>query len=283
MEKDHRLTPEEMVELRRWRPPFLEFPVHKVLEHQFGLCIRGIEDAIVIGPRGTGKTKSVVRACQDVRSTEAERVIEESSYMPREVVYYEACKADGAKTALLDLYREIFHGGSPISARSQSPHSLREHIADEAVRRNIRLVCVDEAQLISSENLDMLRQVPDALRARGHMAGLMLVGSEELRDRLRKIKQLGQRFSGEVVFPRADRKTVAPHLTGFHPHLPSLQKSLKAGEWGALEAEIFRAANGSMRRFMRIIENAHELVLRWERRLDAKLVRMAIQKLAAED
>ena len=41
--------------------------------------------------------------------------------------------------------------------------------------------------------------------------------------------------------------------------------------------------NGSMRRLVRLLRNANELVLKFDRPMDEKIVRLAIDKLARED
>lgn len=278
-----KLSKDERAALETWTPGLLGMPVHRELEHQMEVCRKGIEDAIVIGPGGVGKTEMVKRFCNRMREEEARRTIEDPSHLPAEVLYYEASRATGPKTGLLDLYKALFGGASRVGARFQTPASLRDHIADELQRRNVRLICIDEAQLVDAANLDLLRQVPDAARSRGHAMGLMLIGNEELRDSLVAIRQMGQRFSAEVQFHRISRKSVGPHFTGFHPHLPALKDSLKDAAWRSLEEEVFRRVNGSFRRLEKLVLNANELVLKFDRRMDEKIVRLAIGKLALED
>lgn len=272
-----------MQALRDWKPGFLELPVHRKLQHQVTVTMEGIEDAVVIGALGVGKSRSVERECKRIMEAEAIKTIDDPSHLPVEVIHYEASKAIGPKTALLDLYEGLFGSGSRVGARFQTPANLRAHIANEIIHRNIRLICIDEAQLISPDNLDLLRQVPDAVRANGHAMGLILIGTVTLRDSLVAIRQMGQRFSGEVVFKPISRSELAPHLACFHPHLPALKEDMGARNWAALEELLFRKVNGSFRRVVRVLENANQLVLKYDRAMDEKILRAAIDKLAAED
>lgn len=276
------LTEEQVKELQAWSAEFLQLPVHLELQHQMNLCMQGIEQGFVIGARGAGKTYSVRWLINEIQAAEVERSLSEPGYEPREVLYYEASRATGTKTALIDLYEVIFGYVSKAASRFHTARSLVEQIAAEMQRRNIALICVDEAQMIDAANLDLLRQVPDVARGMEHSVGLILVGSEELRDSLARIKQLGQRFSGEVRFPRIDRSQIAPLLPAFHPHLGPLKAKLKAKEWNRLENEFFTAVNGNFRRLVTLLRNANALALRLSSPVDARVLQLAIGKLAEE-
>jgi hypothetical protein len=269
-------------ELESWSPDFLQLSIHNELEHQLRLGMQGIEHAVVIGPRGVGKTHSVKWILGELQAEEVERSLADPAYVPREVLYYEASRASGTKTVIIDLHEQIFGGGTRAAIRFHTAASLIDQIVAEVRSRGICLICVDEAQMIEPHNLDLLRQVPDRARALGHPLGLVLVGSEELREKVVAIQQLGQRFSAEIQMPLIDRKTVGPHLTGFHPHLDALKRGLKKSDWSEVEADLFRAARGKFRRLTTVLANANALALRFGRRLDGECLRLAIGKLADE-
>ena len=205
-----KLSKDERAALEEWSPGFLGMPVHRELEHQMELCRKGIEDAIVVGPRGVGKTEAVKRFCDRMRAgrsaTDDRRSVPPAGGGPvlRSLAGHRA--QDGSPRPVQGAVRRRRRGWALDSSR---PPVCRDHIADEVQRRNVRLICIDEAQLIDAANLDLLRQVPDAARSRGHVMGLMLIGNEELRDSLVAIRQMGQRFSAEVKFHRISRKSVA--------------------------------------------------------------------------
>lgn len=278
-----KLSKDERVVLEQWSARFFAMPVHDELEHQLQLGIKGVEHTAVFGDRGVGKSYSIDRFCNRIRNREADAMLDDPTHMPVEVIYYESSPANGPKTGLMDLYQRLFGGDSRVGARFQSPTSLRDHIAAEVRRRNVRLICIDEAQMINSDNLDILRQVPDAaLRNEQHVVGMMLIGDENLRDSLVEIRQLGQRFSGQVKFPQISRRELSAHWIGFHPHLTPLKEDLDGTDWRALEGDFFRTVNGSMRRLQRILENANELCLKWNRQLDEFVLRVAVEKIAGE-
>lgn len=276
------LTPEQAKELREWNADFLELPVHRTLEHQMQVCMEGIEQAIVIGAPGVGKTYSVRWFIDEIQAAEVERSLMETGYEPREILYYEASRATGTKTALIDLYEVVFGYVSKAASRIHTARSLVEQIAIEAQRRNLALICVDEAQMIDPANLDLLRQVPDAARGLEHRLGLLLAGTDELRDSLTAIRQLGQRFSAEVRFPRIDRAQIAPLLAELHPHLGPLKERMKPKEWNRLESELFTAVGGNFRRLVTLLRNANALAVRLSSPVDEKVLRLAISKLASE-
>jgi hypothetical protein len=276
------LTPEERQELVGWTAGFLKLPVHARLAYQMSLALSGLEDTVVIGPSGVGKSTSVRRVIEDCRRAESERLLNDLDHSPIEIIYYEASVAKGMKTALVDMHQSVLGSGVSVGNKFRTPQTLRDQIVDELIRRNIRLVCVDEAQFINSANLDLLRQVPDAARYRGHAMSLVLVGTEKLRDSLVAIGQMGQRFSGEVKFERISRSAVAKHLPDFHPHVARMKASMTDPAWNRIESDFFLSANGTMRRLVRILENANQLALQLGTPVTEQVLRHAIKKLAEE-
>jgi hypothetical protein len=283
MSKKTVLTATERKELSTWDPDFLYLPVHGPLQHQMNLCMDGVENAIVIGPRGPGKSYSVKWFKEEIEALEAEEFIQNPDYIPREVLSYQTSTANGTKTALIDLYAKLFGGGmSKAALRFHTAQSLRDQIVDEILRRRISLICIDEAQMISAGNLDLLRQVTDGAADSSHPLGLLLIGNEGLRESLVEIQQLGQRFSAEIRFPPFTQQTVGPHLPGFHPHIARLKDTMGEKEWRRLESDLFAAVRGAFRRLMVILRNANALALRFDRPIDEPILRSAIEKLSDE-
>lgn len=276
------LTADELAELRDWQNQerFFELPIHAEIEYQLKACMDGIESAILVGPLGVGKSFSVKMLTKRIQQQELADNPEEE---PGEVILYEASRANGTKTALTDFLEAGLE--QPLSAytkRSQSPKNLIDRIAEELKERDARLVCIDEAQFIDSDNLDLLRQIPDRAHALEHNVRLFLIGTYGLLDKLSPTGQIGQRFSAKIRFPCFTRREVGPHLPSFHPHLPRLRDSLTKSEWAALEQAIFRASNRKFRRLAVVLENANALAIRFNRRIDREIIEFAIDKLAAE-
>lgn len=277
------LTAAEKKELEAWKKlPFLILEPHRKLKYQIVLCFNGVEHGIVVGPLGTGKSFTIEQYIKLLRAGEAEAVIADPEYQPRSIVDMVSSDADGKKTVLSDLYAEVF-GVSASDARFHTPRTLVELLAEEFRIRNTRLLCIDEAQKISPDNLDLLRQVPDECNRLDHPLSLVLVGNESLRDNVVEIRQLGQRFSFEIEFPRFSATTVHEHLLGFHPHLARLKSKMPKAEWRRLEADMLRASNGSFRRMFILLSNSNSLALAKGIHINEEVIRAGISKLAPEN
>ena len=277
------LQPEPAPPLR-WDPDFFRLPVHSSIEWEMKLCMDGIESGAVIGPSGVGKSHSVQQLKERIEAEETARAFDPGNQAPvREIMYYETSKADGKMTALTDLYSRLTTEPVPSRGRqAASPEFMVALIAKKLRAKQCHLVCIDEAQEISVENLKLLRQIPDAAKAIGHPMGILYIGLEELRDHLVSAGQLGQRVGTEIHFPLVDRATLAPHFHGFHPDLSAMRDSMSKKEWSKLEEAVFDAARGKFRRLHTMIRNADALARQLGRPIDEEMLRAAINKLAPE-
>lgn len=275
-------SPEWLKALRDWSPAFLEMPVHSEIRHAMRLGIAGVESGVVIGSRGVGKTYAIRTLAQIIQDEEIDRSLRDPQYAPRRIVVYEASESRGSKTALIDCFEVLAGPMSTSMRRSRSPRRLIEEIAGEIQAQGIHLICIDEAQMIDASNLDQLRQVIDHCAKDGHPFAYLLAGSEELRDTLVQIQQLGQRFATQISFPPISLNEIAPLLPEFHPHLADLKAQLGSNEWRALERDLFRAVSGKFRRLQTILANANALAIEWHRPIDAEILGFAIGKLAPE-
>lgn len=268
----------------KWDPEFFRLPVHSSIEWEMTVCMDGIESGAVIGPPGVGKSYSVQRLKEKIEAQETARALDpEESAPAREIMYYETSQAVGRMTALTDLYAKLTAEPLPSRGRqAASPQFVISQIAAKLRSERIHLVCIDEAQQINAKNLNLLRQIPDAAAKIGHPMGLLFIGQEELRDSLVRTRQLGQRIATEIHYPLVDRRTLAPHLPGFHPDLAALRDSMTKKAWGKLEEAIFTAAGGKFRRLHTILLNADALARRVGRPIDEDTVEAAIKKLAPE-
>jgi type II secretory pathway predicted ATPase ExeA len=279
------LAPEEIAWMRTWRGlEFLPLEIHDELEHQMRVCMNGEENAIVIGEGGLGKSRSAQLLCEKIEQEEvALGFAPGSDQKPRRILRYEASRAHGTKTALLDLWTRAADGAPSAGMQKRSSaHLIIQEIVHLLEMRNIALVVIDEAQLIAPDNLDLLRQVPDAAKAKGYNLGLILIGNPNLRASLVSIKHMGQRFSAELVFQPLTSAQWTQHARTFHPHLAELEAAIPAAEWQALLGEIWRSTTGKFRRIERVLINANVLAISWKRPIDPEILRFALDKLAAE-
>lgn len=267
-----------------WDPDFFRLPVHSRIEWEMKVCMDGIESGVVIGPSGVGKSYSVKRLKERIERAEIARAFEPGNDTPvREIFYYETSKAVGKMTALTDLYGRLTPEPVPSRGRqAASPEFMIALIAQKLKGDRIHLVCIDEAQEISADNLKLLRQIPDAAAAIGHPMGILYIGLHELRDKLVAAGQLGQRVATEIQFPVVDRATLSPHFHSFHPALSALRDAMSKKAWSDLEASVFAAAAGKFRRLHTLIRNAEALSRELGRPMDEKILAAAIHKLAPE-
>jgi thymidine kinase len=288
------LTADQRAELLAWSPPWYSMPVHAEVEYQLQRALDGKENTVIVGTRGVGKSETVRSAIRRVEAKELARVAEVKeteegenrdaqpilpSY-PRGILYYEASKTSGSKTSLRDLLRELKRRVTPSEVRTWTPSDFVERTFQQARRKQVHLVCIDEAQFINPENLELLRQVPDLARTQNFRMGIVLVGDHRLRHNVAATGQLGQRYTGLVEFPRFE--TLVGEIELWHPHLQVLKKRLNTKEWRLLTRTLALAASGSFRRLTAALENANALAYRLGRPLDDEVLAMAIEKLAPE-
>jgi hypothetical protein len=268
-------------QLRRWTWPFLELPVHGQLRYQIDMAMSGKENALVVGPRGAGKSAAMTHLLEQVRTRDVDGAL--ADVLPRQVVWYTSGQARGARTALIDLADAVGCSLSSRMQRSATPRQVIAHILQIMMEERYHLVCVDEAQLISPDNVELLRLVLDEAAAEDYPLGMILVGDERLPGLVASIGQRGQRFSAEVRVPRIMIPQIEPHLPRFHPHLGLINEQLSRRAWRTLVEELFRAVGGTWRRLRVVLVNANDLALRKQRPIDEEILRLAIEKLASEN
>lgn len=267
----------------RWSLEFFTLPVHALVNYQLRLGLRGVESTLMHGPRGVGKTMAVQHFLERIRDEQLKTQIQPqpaSTVPAAEVLFYETSRATGPKTVLTDIYQRLIN--RPLGKRSKqdwSPTMYIEQITERVIDDRIALIVIDEAQMIDTHNIDLLRQLPDAARRRGHSLRLFLIGNEGLMQNVAATQQTGERFTGQIAFPPLSPSLVAPHLASFHPGIAAMKERLPAKEWRALERELFTAVRGSFRRLCTIIENAHEFARLRKGELSEKDLRYAIGKI----
>lgn len=278
------LTDRDADVLRAWTPGFLETPDHQLARFQFTLGLDGVEHTVIHGRTGVGKTHTIQHLIAEVEEAEAAKArATDGAHTPRRIFAFTTSTADGRKTLLLDLYEAI--AGEPLSAgnrRAWTPRHLIECIVTEVVAEGYHVIVVDEAQLADETNLQHLRLVGDIAAERGHRLGIIVAGTEELREKLVRTGQLGQRFSCEIRLPRVTREEIGPHVVGFHPHLPALADQIGAARWDALVDDLFAKVNGTFRRLTRVLENANAIALGRGEWMTEEILRAALDKLAPE-
>ena len=265
-----------------WTMPWIGFEVYELILYQVRLAAAGVENTVITGPKGVGKTSMVRRALDEFSDEEAERVAGTPEAEPvRNWVYYASGSADGRKTALRDLLGALGRSTSPGRMRHWS---VRDHceaavtdLRGTAGNRNARVVCIDEADRIDLDNLNDLRQVIDEADHRDYPLGMILIGNGAVASHLAANAELGQRFSTAIAVGPFNGEEIRPRLPDLHPGLEALSKE---DGWDELADDILDAARGAVRRLERILENADIFARAKSRPLDDAAIRFALRKLA---
>lgn len=258
----------------------LHLPVHGLIRHQLALGLKGVESTLLVGPRGVGKSFGVRMLLRDFEKQALAADLEGREV--RQHRFFETGQSHGSKTALIDVYSQVAR--VTIGKRSRqdwTPTQFINQIVERAEADRVRLIVIDEAQLINAANIDHLRQLNDIAEQRGSSLRLFLIGNEALARTVAETGQLGERFASVIKFPALSASNVGPHLGGLHPDIPTIQHTLGAKEWAKLEKQMFAAASGSFRRLATIIENGHEMAIRRGKPMTADDIRLAIDKLPA--
>jgi len=290
------LSPEEKEELLVWSPTWYQQPVHSQVEYQLRRAFAGLENTVIVGPRGVGKSMTVSAATRRIQAEDVERslgerhvsepdlLLERQGRLPsyaRAIVYYETAKAIGRKTVLRDLLRTLKAKLPRGADRMWTDTQFVERTVRELKERGVHAVCIDEAQEISVPNLEHLMAVWDQAKAQEYPFGMVLIGNHNLRDHMVSAELLGQRFTCEIHFPRFESLT--SDIECWHPHLVRLKGSMKPREWKKVAELITGAANGSFRRLVAVLGNMNSFALKMNRRVDVQIVELALDNLAPED
>ena len=265
-----------------WSMPWVELPIHDLMLHHVSHVAAGLQNLVITGPAGVGKSQTVLWALQQFAKREKERLeVRSGEAQPRGWIRYASGTADGRKTALRDLLAELGHRvnfaqSKHLSVRDFTKTAI-EDLQGPAGKRNIRIVCIDEADRIDAANLEDLRQVIDEGEARDYPIGMILIGNDKVAARLRTNRELGQRFSLAITIEPFTDAYLRPVLTKLHPDLEAL--SQQAG-WDGIADQVLLAANGRMRRLERFIHLADGFARRKKTPINGKAIQFAVRTMA---
>lgn len=266
-----------------WMPTRVDTKYDLLVQHKLHLALIGIESTVVIGPPGAGKTSAVTAAVNAHNAREFERLEQDDDAGPRvRVEWVRASNADGKKTGLIDVYACVVGRASTRMRQAFTTAELIEVLAQECQQRNIRALVIDEAQKVSPQNLDQIRQITDAAKAEGHPFGVMLIGTPELRRLVAQTGQLGQRYTGLVDIQPLPKHEMLETVPKLHPDLPRLRAELGEPAWRLFAEDFVRVSNGSLRRAGAIIANAHMLDAKKRRALMLDSLQICLDNIAPE-
>ena len=242
-------------------------------------------NVLVVGSPGTGKTEGLKWALGQVRHGRLDDTSRGGSVLdapPDPVVSFLCSRGEGKTTTLEDVL-EVVRGSGPMSIsekRRFKPRALQEAIIEELREEHVRLLCIDEAQLIDEKNLELLRQIPDFGDEVGHPVRLCLVGTGELQQKLVAIGQLGQRFSTITLVDPLGFQEFRKEFTGLHPLLPKVREEATDKDWRRLERLIFDRTRGNIRQIVEVVMSANEAALKKGQPLTTRHLTGAVNDLA---
>jgi type II secretory pathway predicted ATPase ExeA len=167
---------EKMRILAAGRGRFVRLPIHDRIQQQMLACAQNSACGVLVGAMGTGKTLSLLTIGQRMNGLEWS-----TDGISLQVVVHAA----SSMRSPADMLRGIM--GVPVatapSARTAS--ELRVPAVLAMAGRDVRLLCVDDAQWLRSETIGMLLTLPDVANSVGWQLGLMLAGRPEFLTSLR--------------------------------------------------------------------------------------------------
>ena len=265
-------------------PPtwWIPMPIHDLILHYLSAVADGHQNLVITGPKGVGKTEAVRWAMGEFSQQETSRPEVENGQAPkREWLYFASGEADGRKTALRDLLSALGHRVGSAQTKHLTVRDFTALAVDQlrgtVGERNIRIVCIDEADRIDASNLNDLRQVIDEAERQRYPLGMILIGNGRVLKHLKTNEELGQRFSIALEFSTFKEQEIRAALPALHPDLTKLSET---PDWAALVELILDSAQGSIRRLERLLKLAHSFGRTKGTGIDDAAVRFAVRSLA---
>ena len=187
-------------------------PVQEWLADCLKQTIAERRGVILLSPHGAGKSLAVARdVARFDAAEEARRQTKDVSYVPRRVVVVTTLRVESARELFVALYRAAFDTlpADRVFRRTKTSDELRDELVARAAEENVVAFVIDEAQTLSSDALEALRDLmavsesanPERLErtARGERVrpaglGVLLVGTLALQPRLPGLSEYGRRW-----------------------------------------------------------------------------------------
>jgi DNA transposition AAA+ family ATPase len=271
--------------MKTWTGPrFLKRPWYHLATLRMRDALKGGQNVVIVGDPGTGKTMGVKRVIRTL-TEEMEGVPENSVLEPVDspIIHFSGSQAQGTKTALMDVLHALRGIAMSNSQKRQySPMGAVSLIIDEMRERGVRLLCIDEAQMMDKRNAELVRQIPDSGDDVGYPVRLCLVGTAGIKGVLSATGQRGQRFPWEIEVRPLSKKELQESLTGLHPLLLDVQASMSPREWERLLSYLYDRTRGNLRRLASVIQGANSVGVALGQPLNAEYLRRSADDLAPE-
>lgn len=199
----------------------------------------------VVGAKGTGKSVALRRVMDEFIEVEAEVEAGDANRPRRGLAVLTGPRSENRR-AVLDVIWKAVVGMEPMRQRGRkiADEKLLEMLIEEILRQNVAVIVVDEAENLSYEALEVLRDIvslaettskrrfsDETYRAAG--VGVLLVGTRKLAPRLRESGEAGHRWLRIQSVSALDPDEAAQVYLDF---LPQIQIHVdEIGEEGWLE------------------------------------------------
>jgi len=277
-------TDSQLKLMAAWKdPPPLPLAWHRRLNAEIPLVRDGKCCAAIVGHQGTGKTFAIGRILESETPSDPDSGSDLLGGGRQPVVLITAASATKPKDGLRLILPAL--RGWPISVsedRRLGEAAMVSTIVDEMQSRGVRLLIIDEAQLIETEPLDQVRLIYDECRSRGHAAGILFVGTPRLEDHMSKAGLSGQRVPRPIRAGLVDLEWLVTHAPGLHPLMPQIARDLGADGWKDLLQRINTASGGKMRRLVEVLRFANAVALKQAVLMAEAHIDIGIQVLATD-
>lgn len=162
----------------------------------------------VLAPKGAGKTVAMTVAVEAFTMNEAEEA-EREQRKERRIELLGSPKAEDRGEFVGAIWHKLF-GVAPVRRvrrrAEQKEDSLLEQLIDTLIAHNVAVLVFDEAEHLSQEGLEVIRDIISRAEAKGkehritnagiraYGVGVVLLGTEEMRPAMAGSNELGQRW-----------------------------------------------------------------------------------------
>lgn len=185
-------------------------------------------------------------------------------------------------TILMELYHTMTGGRDAPRGQVQKGEVVNLHfVKRELYGRDIRVLIVDEADQIDAANHVLLRQLWDLVRLDGRILGLVVAGTEALKQTLSENREIDHRYGSKVDLYRLSEVQHTDVLLT-HPGFERLRAvhGADSAEWTRITTGLFTRTGGLQSSLANFLTKVHGLALTFRREVDRELIQGAIDHLA---
>ncbi|TVQ95925.1 MAG: ATP-binding protein [Deltaproteobacteria bacterium] len=246
-----------------WKdPPVIPLSWHRQLNGELELVQQGKCCTAVIGPQGTGKSFALRRAMASAVASASDSSALWGGDLTS-AFYIIAASATHPKDGLRLILPALRGWALTISDdRRMGEAAMVSNIVGQMQLRGVRMLIIDEAQMMDPDPLDQVRLIYDECVSRGHEAGIVFVGTPGLEDRIAATGTLGQRVPRVVRSTLLDFPWVESHSPKLHPLMPQIAEELGTRRWKDLIQRRTTASGGKIRRLVEVLRFANAMALK---------------------